>query len=51
MQSVEIRAVESANFDIWLPLWKGYQRFYEVNIRESVTLETWARFLDPAEPM
>jgi GNAT superfamily N-acetyltransferase len=51
MQSVEIRAVERADFDIWYPLWKGYQRFYEVNIPESVTLETWARFLDPVEPM
>ncbi|BCG02584.1 N-acetyltransferase (plasmid) [Paraburkholderia sp. PGU19] len=51
MQSVEIRAVESADFEIWLPLWRGYQRFYEVDIPESVTLKTWARFLDPAEPM
>jgi hypothetical protein len=30
-----------------LPLWKGYQRFYEVDIPFSVTLQTWARFLDP----
>lgn len=51
MQSVEIKAIENNDFDIWLPLWKGYQRFYEVDIPESVTLKTWARFLDPVEPM
>ncbi len=42
MLSVEIKAIERNDFDIWLPLWKGYQRFYEVDIPESVTLETWA---------
>jgi len=48
---VEVKAVERGDFDIWLPLWKGYQRFYEVTIPESVTRETWDRFLDPIEPM
>jgi len=48
---VEIKAVERDDFDIWLPLWKGYQRFYEVTIPESATRETWDRFLDPIEPM
>ncbi len=51
MQPIEVRAVASADFHIWLPLWKGYQRFYEVDIREPVTLQTWSHFLDPAEPM
>ena len=51
MQLVEIKAVENADFRIWLPLWKSYQQFYEVDIPEVVTLETWARFLDPVEPM
>jgi GNAT superfamily N-acetyltransferase len=51
MQSVRIRAPDNNDFDIWLPLWKGYQRFYKVDILESVTLETWARFLDPVEPV
>ncbi|GJH30038.1 GNAT family N-acetyltransferase [Caballeronia novacaledonica] len=51
MKSIEIKAIDSNDFDIWLPLWKGYQRFYEVDIPESVTIETWARFLDPNEPM
>src|SRR3954462_6150963 len=51
MQSVEIKAIDNNDFDIWLPLWKGYQRFYEVDMPEAVTLKTWARFLDPVEPM
>ena len=51
MQSVEIRAIEDSDFDIWLPLWKGYQRFYEVSIPEPVTLKIWGRFLDSVEPM
>ena len=51
MKSIEIRTIDSNDFDIWLPLWKGYQKFYKVDIPESVTRETWARFLDPEEPM
>jgi GNAT superfamily N-acetyltransferase len=51
MKSVEIKAIDNNDFDIWLPLWRGYQQFYEVDIPESVTLQTWARFLDPVEPM
>jgi GNAT superfamily N-acetyltransferase len=51
MQSVEIKAIHDDDFDSWLPLWKGYQRFYEVDIPEAATLTTWARFLDPVEPV
>ena len=35
----------------WLPLWRGYQAFYEVDIPADVSALTWARLLDPAEPM
>ncbi|MGZ5198700.1 MAG: GNAT family N-acetyltransferase [Telluria sp.] len=51
MQSVEIKAIDHNDFDSWFPLWKGYQRFYEIDIPESVTLRNWGRFLDPVEPM
>jgi len=51
MRTVEIKAVEDGDFDSWLPLWKSYQRFYGVDIPEDVARLTWARFLDPAEPM
>ena len=51
MHSVEMKAIDINGFDIWFPLWKGYQRFYVVEILVSATLKTWARFLDPVEPM
>lgn len=51
MAAVEIKPIESEDFHIWLPLWKGYQRFYEADIPESVTAKAWSRFLDPIEPM
>jgi hypothetical protein len=51
MQTVEIKAIDNNDFDIWLPLWKSYQAFYRVDIPASVTLKTWERFLDPVEPM
>lgn len=47
----EIRPISEADFDAWIPLWKGYQAFYNVEIAEDVTRTTWARMLDPAEPV
>jgi GNAT superfamily N-acetyltransferase len=35
----------------WLPLWRGYQDFYEVDIPPDVSAVTWERLLDPAEPV
>jgi GNAT superfamily N-acetyltransferase len=51
VRSIEIRFVESGDFDAWMPLWRGYQRFYKIGIPERVTRATWERFLDPVEPM
>lgn len=51
MQSIEIKAIEHKDFEVWLPLWKAYQQFYEVEIPETVTLQTWERFLNTGEPM
>jgi ribosomal protein S18 acetylase RimI-like enzyme len=51
MQSFTIKAIDNDDFDIWLPLWESYQRFYKADIPKSVTLKTWARFLDPVESM
>jgi GNAT superfamily N-acetyltransferase len=39
------------DFPHWLPLWKGYQVFYEASIPEQVTEVTWQRILDPSEPI
>ena len=51
LSNADIRPVVSADFNAWLPLWKGYQAFYRVDIDDAVTRNTWARLLDPAEPM
>ena len=49
--NIAIRLVAAGEFDQWLPLWEGYQRFYKVEISRKVTDHTWARLLDPVEPM
>lgn len=50
-----IRSVLATDFPRWLPLWEGYNRFYgragSTALPEKVTRATWARFLDPAEPV
>jgi len=51
MQSIMIQPIRESDMEAWLPLWKAYQRFYEIDIPETVSLQTWARLLDPDEPM
>lgn len=50
-----IRSVAARDFDCWLPLWDGYNAFYgrsgPTALPEDVTQTTWARFLDPSEPV
>jgi GNAT superfamily N-acetyltransferase len=46
-----IRAATAADHDAWLPLWRGYQAFYEVDLPEATTRITWQRLLEPDEPM
>jgi len=52
---VTIRPVRPADFDAWLPLWEGYNAFYErrgpTAVSEAMTRTTWARFFDGYEPM
>ncbi len=40
-----------ADFDEWLPLWRGYQTFYKVDIADDTTRTTFARLTDGKEPM
>lgn len=51
MSDVLVRPARESDFEPWLPLWRGYQAFYRVEIDDAVTRETWKRFHDPAEPM
>jgi GNAT superfamily N-acetyltransferase len=53
--AVAIRAARPGDFSAWLPLWDGYNAFYErrgpTAVSEAVTRTTWARFFDGYEPM
>lgn len=48
---LEIRPVGADDHAAWLPLWHGYQRFYQTEIPAATSALTWQRFLDLAEPM
>ena len=53
--SLTIRPITPADYADWLPLWDGYNAFYERHgataLPLAITQTTWARFLDPAESM
>jgi len=49
--TLEIRPLTAADRAAWEPLWQGYLTFYKASLTPEVTETTWARFLDPAEPM
>ncbi|MGH8434702.1 MAG: GNAT family N-acetyltransferase [Pseudomonas sp.] len=51
MPVFQIRPIIPADHAAWLPLWQGYQHFYQSKIPAETTAITWQRFLDPAEPM
>jgi GNAT superfamily N-acetyltransferase len=51
MSAVTVRPARPSDFNHWLPLWRGYQAFYKVDIAEPVTRETWRRFHVPDETM
>lgn len=46
-----IRAIEPGDRPAWLPLWRGYQAFYKVDLPEEASVATWDRLNDPAEPV
>ena len=54
-QPVHVRPIAAADFDAWKPLWDGYNAFYERHgptaLPDEVTLATWSRLLDVAEPV
>lgn len=51
MSMLQIRPISATDHAAWLPLWQGYQRFYQAEIAPQVSAVTWQRFLDPGEPM
>ena len=52
---LRIRPVTDADFAPWLVLWEGYNAFYgrhgATALAAEITRTTWARFLDPQEPV
>ena len=52
---VTIRPVTRQDYDQWLPLWDGYNAFYERSgptaLAPEITAMTWARFFDAYEPV
>ena len=55
MTQVLIRPVLQSDSSAWRPLWDAYNAFYgrqgPTALPEDVTVATWARFFDPAEPV
>ena len=53
--SIIVRDVCRSDYAQWLPLWEGYNAFYErvgpKAVPAEVTAMTWARFFDHYEPM
>ena len=52
---IVVRPVVDDDFAAWKPLWDGYNAFYgrlgPTALPDEVTRVSWARFLDPAEPV
>jgi GNAT superfamily N-acetyltransferase len=48
---IEIRALTVQDRAAWEPLWQGYLSFYKASLPAHITNTTWARLMDPAEPM
>jgi GNAT superfamily N-acetyltransferase len=46
-----VRPVAQADFAQWLPLWEGYNTFYERTLPAEITQMTWSRFFDGYEPV
>ena len=52
---VQVRPIEVADFETWLPMWLGYNRFYgrfgDTALADNITMATWSHFFDPDEPV
>ncbi|MDA4629831.1 GNAT family N-acetyltransferase, partial [Escherichia coli] len=50
-----VRPVTRQDYDLWLPLWDGYNAFYgrsgPTALAADITRTTWERFFDAYEPV
>lgn len=51
MSNATIRTLRAGDRAGWEPLWQGYLTFYETSVPAAVTDATWARLIDPDEPV
>lgn len=49
--NIVVTLAEDEDYARWMPHWLSYQAFYEVQLSEETTKETWQRFLDPKQDM
>ena len=53
--AISVRPVQASDYTAWLPLWDAYNAFYgrtgATALDPAITSATWARFLEPAEPV
>lgn len=53
--AISIRDIARGDYEQWLPLWDGYNAFYErvgpTAVPMDVTKMTWSRFFDAYEPV
>lgn len=49
--AVSTRPLVASDRRAWNPLWAGYLTFYETELDPAITELTWARLLDPSEPV
>lgn len=52
---MQIRAIQTADYQPWLTLWNDYNRFYgrsgPTALPDAVTAKLWERLFTPAEPV
>lgn len=46
-----VRPLQDDDREAWLGLWRAYLRFYQAEVADDVTGETWRRVLDPDGPI
>lgn len=51
MQDIKLQPLTASDHAAWYPLWRAYQTFYKSDIPEATSHVTWARLLDPDEPV
>jgi GNAT superfamily N-acetyltransferase len=53
--NITVRPVSIQDYDQWLSLWEGYNKFYgrsgETKLTDKVVQMTWTRFFDSYEPV